>query len=141
MTDIPARRRKKNEVSAVDEKVVVVQSFGFKYGMPTLSDYVLDVRVLTNPFYVEKLKNLTGNDQKVVEYIMAQPQTAAFLEQMEGLIDCVVQEFSRKNRPQIVISVGCTGGRHRSVFAANRIVEHLQKLGYRAEATHRDINR
>lgn len=141
MSVILLRRRRKNEVSAVDEKVVVVQSFGFKYGMPIISDYVLDVRVLTNPFYVAELRNLTGNDQKVVDYIMSQPQTAAFLEQMEGLVDCVVREFGRKNRPQIVISVGCTGGRHRSVFASNRIVEHLQKLGYRAEVTHRDINR
>lgn len=125
----------------MSNKVIIVQSFGMKYGMPTIGDYILDVRFLPNPFYVPELKELTGNDKVVQDYITAQPQTARFLKCLEEMLDCVVAEFVKKDKPQLVISVGCTGGRHRSVYVAIMLVKHLLAMGYNAQASHRDIDR
>ncbi len=125
----------------MNNKVIIVQSFGMKYGMPTIGDYVLDVRFLPNPFYVPELKELTGNEKAVQDYINAQPQTAKFLRCLENMVDCVVEEFVKKDKPQLVISVGCTGGRHRSVYVANMLVQHLLAAGFNAQTSHRDIDR
>ncbi|MCQ2363782.1 MAG: RNase adaptor protein RapZ, partial [Acidaminococcaceae bacterium] len=96
---------------------------------------------LPNPFYVPELKELTGNEKAVQEYINAQPQTAKFLRCLENMVDCVVEEFVKKDKPQLVISVGCTGGRHRSVYVANMLVQHLLAGGFNAQTSHRDIDR
>lgn len=121
--------------------MITIQSFGFKYGLPTISDYIFDVRILTNPYYKDELRQLTGNDQAVVEYILSQPQTEKFLKSVEGVLDFIVEEFTQMNRIQMVISVGCTGGRHRSVFAANQLVKYLNSKGLDAKAVHRDIDK
>lgn len=121
--------------------LVVVQSFGFKYGMPAITDYMVDARFITNPFYVPELKNLTGQDKAVIEYITKQPKSAEFMQCLEGLIDCVVEKFERDGKIQILISVGCTGGRHRSVFVANAISEHLTSVGFKTQVIHRDIDK
>ncbi len=121
--------------------LVVIQSFGFKYGMPAITDYMVDARFITNPFYVPELRNLTGQDKAVIEYIARQPKSMDFMKCLEGLIDCVVEKFARDGKIQILISVGCTGGRHRSVFVANAIGEHLSGAGFKTQVIHRDIDK
>lgn len=121
--------------------MVTIQSFGFKYGLPTISDYLMDARVLINPFYVDDLRDLTGNDKAVADYIMADKKTKDYLEHMENMLDFVVKEIMGNGKSQVVISIGCTGGRHRSVFTANHIARHLNSLGIDAKAIHRDIDK
>jgi len=125
----------------MNDILVVIQSFGFKYGMPAITDYLVDARFLTNPFYVQELKNLTGRDKAVKDYITSQSKTGEFMSCLEGLIDCVVEKFERDNKVQILISVGCTGGRHRSVYVADAIGEHLSERGFKTQVIHRDIDK
>lgn len=117
---------------------IVVRSFGFKHGLPMDSDMVLDVRFLPNPFYVEELRPLTGNDAPIVEYLMRYPQTQEYLRLEMALLDFLVPQYIAEGKSQLSISVGCTGGQHRSVYVANRIYEHLISKGYNAEVSHRD---
>ena len=120
---------------------IVVRSFGFKHGLPMDSDLVLDVRFLPNPFYVEELRTQTGNDIGVVENLCRYPQTMEYLRLEEQLLDFLVPQYIAEGKSQLVISVGCTGGQHRSVFVANKIYEYLHSKGYQVEVTHRDIKR
>ena len=117
---------------------IVVRSFGFKHGLPMDSDLVLDVRFLPNPFYVEKLRTQTGNDIGVVEYLCRYPQTMEYLRLEEQLLDFLVPQYIAEGKSQLVISVGCTGGQHRSVYVANKLYEYLRSRGYNAEVSHRD---
>jgi UPF0042 nucleotide-binding protein len=118
---------------------IVVRSFGFKHGLPLDSDLVLDVRFLPNPFYVEELRSQTGNDRAVADFICRYPQTFQYLQLEEQLLDFLVPQYINEGKAQLVISVGCTGGQHRSVFIANKIYEFLRGKGYSVEITHRDI--
>ena len=117
---------------------IVVRSFGFKHGLPVDSDLVLDVRFLPNPFYVEELRPLTGNDGPVIDYLCRFPQTLEFLRLEQPLLDFLIPQYINEGKSQLVISVGCTGGQHRSVYIANRIYEHIRSLGYNVEISHRD---
>lgn len=117
---------------------IVVRSFGFKHGLPVDSDLVLDVRFLPNPFYVPELRPLTGNDQPIIDYLNEFPQTAEYLRLELPLLEFLVPQYINEGKNQLVISVGCTGGQHRSVYIANRIYKFLLSLGYNAEITHRD---
>ena len=121
--------------------LVSLQSFGFKYGLPAITDYMVDARFITNPFYVPELKNLTGKDDAVISYITSQPNTEAFMKCLEKLIDCVVEKFVDDGKMQILISVGCTGGRHRSVFVANYLAKHLFGNGFEVKVNHRDVDK
>lgn len=118
---------------------IVVRSFGFKHGLPMDSDLVLDVRFLPNPFYVEELRHMTGNDGPVGEYISRYPQTFQYLKLEEQLLDFLVPQYVNEGKSQLVISVGCTGGQHRSVFIANKLYDYLRTQGYNVQVTHRDI--
>lgn len=118
---------------------IIVRSFGFKHGLPLDSDMVLDVRFLPNPFYVEELRPLTGNDAPVADFICRYPQTFQYLQLEEQLLDFLVPQYVNEGKSQLVISVGCTGGQHRSVFVANKLYDHLRTQGYNVEVTHRDI--
>ena len=118
---------------------IVVRSFGFKHGLPLDSDLVLDVRFLPNPFYVEELRSQTGNDRPVADFICRYPQTFQYLKLEEQLLDFLVPQYINEGKAQLVISVGCTGGQHRSVFIANKLYEFLRERGYSVEITHRDI--
>ncbi len=118
---------------------IIVRSFGFKHGLPLDSDMVLDVRFLPNPFYVEELRPLTGNDAPVADFICRYPQTFQYLQLEEQLLDFLVPQYVSEGKSQLVISVGCTGGQHRSVFVANKLYDHLRTQGYNVEVTHRDI--
>lgn len=119
-----------------------VVSFGFKYGIPTDSDLVFDVRFMPNPYYVEDLKKKTGNDKEVNDYVMASDVSVEFLKKLEDMIDFLIPNYIAEGKNQLVISVGCTGGKHRSVTIANKLYEKLSGKGdYGLKVTHRDIER
>jgi UPF0042 nucleotide-binding protein len=121
---------------------ITILSFGFKYGIPADSDLVFDVRFLPNPYYVENLRPHTGNDADVIHYVMSYPQTQEFLDRLEGMIRFLIPNYVKEGKHQLVISVGCTGGRHRSVVLANAIYSRLagnQEYGIRIE--HRDLEK
>lgn len=118
---------------------IIVRSFGFKHGLPMDSDMVLDVRFLPNPFYDEDLRPLTGNDKPVADFICRYPQTFQYLKLEEQLLDFLVPQYVSEGKSQLIISVGCTGGQHRSVFVANKLYDYLRTQGYNVEITHRDI--
>ena len=120
---------------------IKVQSFGFKYGLPVDSDLVLDVRFLPNPFYVPDLRGLSGHDRPVADYISAREETGKFLTMQEQMLDFLLPYYIREGKVQLVISVGCTGGRHRSVFVADKLADYLVQAGYKAEAVHRDVDK
>ena len=106
---------------------VTLISFGYKYGLPLDADIVLDVRFLPNPYYVEALRELTGSDAEVVAYLEAIPATRTFLRHAESLLDFVIPEFVHEGKIQLTIAIGCTGGRHRSVYVAEQLATHLAK--------------
>ncbi len=124
--------------SDAGEMLIVVQSFGFKHGIPLDSDLVLDVRFLPNPFYEEDLKHLTGNDKLVADFLGRFDQTYEFLKRAFDLLDYLIPQYIHEGKSQLVISVGCTGGQHRSIFIANKIYDHLRTGGYKVEVVHRD---
>lgn len=125
----------------VGEMLIVVQSFGYKHGVPLDSDLVMDVRFLPNPFYEEDLKHLTGNDQPVADFLSRFDQTYEFLKRYFDLLDYLVPQYIREGKSQLVISIGCTGGQHRSIFIANKIYDHLRTHRYKVEIVHRDLDK
>ncbi len=126
---------------SVGEMSVTVTSFGFKYGVPLEADLVFDVRFLPNPFYVEALRPLTGLDQGVADYVFASPTAQELLEHLRGLMDFLLPHFVEEGKSALVVAVGCTGGRHRSVAVTHAMAEYIQSLGYAAGETHRDMTR
>ena len=120
---------------------LTVVSFGFKYGLPQEADLVLDVRCLPNPFYVPELKNLTGMDQAVVDYVMAAPESQELLRRYENMLEYALPLYVKEGKSQLMIAVGCTGGKHRSITFARKIGEFCQKLGYDPSVQHRDAKR
>ena len=118
-----------------------VVSFGFKYGLPQEADIVFDVRCLPNPFYVPELKNLTGMDQSVVDYVMAAPESQELLRRIESFLEYALPLYVKEGKSQLMIAVGCTGGKHRSITFARKIGEYCQKLGYQPSVQHRDAKR
>ena len=120
---------------------LTVVSFGFKYGLPQEADLVLDVRCLPNPFYVPELKNLTGLDQEVVDYVMDAPESQELLRRYESFLEYALPLYVKEGKSQLMIAVGCTGGKHRSITFARKIGEFCQKLGYTPSVQHRDAKR
>ena len=118
-----------------------VVSFGYKYGIPLEADLVFDVRCLPNPFYVPELKNKTGMDKEVYDYVMDAPQTKTLMEKLEGLLSYLLPLYSEEGKTMLVIAVGCTGGHHRSVSVARRLNSFFNQLGYPAFENHRDMTR
>ena len=118
-----------------------VVSFGFKYGLPQEADIVFDGRCLPNPFYVPELKNLTGMDQAVVDYVMAAPESQELLRRIESFLEYALPLYVKEGKSQLMIAVGCTGGKHRSITFARKIGEYCQKLGYQPSVQHRDAKR
>ena len=115
------------------------KSFGFKYGSDTEADLVVDVRCLPNPFYVEELKEKTGLDKEVRDYVMASEDSKRFLDRLLAFIDCAVPMYAKEGKSQLVISIGCTGGHHRSVTIAEALSHELEKRGNNVITAHRDI--
>ncbi len=116
-------------------------SFGFKNGLPMEADLVFDVRCLPNPFYVPELRDHTGLEAPVRDYVMASPYSQELLRQLFGLVDFLLPLYIQEGKSRLTIAVGCTGGRHRSVAFAQAIGEHLQKAGVPVVITHRDKDR
>lgn len=116
-------------------------SFGFKHGLPLEADLVFDVRCLPNPFYIEELRNLTGLDAPVRDYVMDKPETEGFKKRFVDMIDYMLPLYIQEGKSQLVIAVGCTGGHHRSVALAQYMHDHLAEMGVRASVTHRDITK
>jgi UPF0042 nucleotide-binding protein len=116
-------------------------SFGFKYGIPNDADLVFDVRCLPNPFYVPSMKYRTGLEPDVSEYVMNSDHSVNVLNKLNDLIDYTVPLYIEEGKSQLVIAIGCTGGRHRSVCFAEKIRENLLKLGYSVSVKHRDIEK
>lgn len=116
-------------------------SFGFKYGIPSGADLVFDVRFLPNPFYVEALKPLTGNDREVFDYVMASDKAKSFLLKLKDLLDFLIPNYIVEGKTQLVIAIGCTGGKHRSVTLTNAIYNEFENTEYGCKKEHRDIEK
>lgn len=119
---------------------VNISSFGFKYGIPTESDVMFDVRFLPNPFYVPSLKKLTGNNKKVRDYIFKSELAEEFVESAHSLLASMVQGYINEGKYHLNIAFGCTGGHHRSVAIANAVAEKFKEDGMRVRVYHRDLD-
>ena len=122
--------------------MVTVMSFGFKHGIPADADLVFDVRFLPNPYYIEELKPQTGNDKGVQDYVMSFPETGIFLDKLTDMIQFLIPNYIKEGKYRLVIAIGCTGGKHRSVTLANKLYERLKAEGhYGIKLYHRDVPR
>lgn len=116
-------------------------SFGYKYGVPIDADLMVDVRFLPNPFYIPELKNKTGNDKDVQNFVFCQEATTIFLEKYLDLLTFLLPMYEKEGKANLTIGIGCTGGKHRSVTLVNYLAEQISSLGYQTEVRHRDIER
>lgn len=120
---------------------VCVTSFGFKYGLPMEADMVFDVRFLPNPFYVQSLRPRTGLDEGVRDYVFQFSQSQEFLEKMEDMVAFLLPQFVEEGKSMVVVAIGCTGGKHRSVAMTHAMAQYIEGLGYRVSENHRDMTR
>ena len=120
---------------------VAVVSFGFKFGIPADVDLVFDVRFLPNPYYDLSLRPLTGNDRPIQEFVMKHEESRVFLEKLEDMLKFLIPNYIREGKYNLVIGIGCTGGKHRSVTITNALAEKLKQLPYPVKVEHRDITR
>ncbi|MBR2949109.1 MAG: RNase adapter RapZ [Lachnospiraceae bacterium] len=120
--------------------MVNIVSFGFKHGILSDADLVFDVRFLPNPYYIDELKYLTGNDRGVQDYVMNCPESEAFLDKLTDMLEFLIPNYIKEGKYQLVIGIGCTGGKHRSVTLANELYRRLKNRGgYGLSLSHRDI--
>ena len=131
-----------SEDRAFKSLYVTVMSFGFKYGIPEDADLVFDVRFLPNPFYVEELKEKTGLDKEVRDFVLRFEDGPAFEKKLEDMVDFLIPRYISEGKNQLVIAIGCTGGRHRSVTFAEQLYGHLRRdASFGIKIEHRDIKR
>ena len=133
-----------HKIFSTDDKynnmIVTIMSFGYKFGVPQDADYVFDVRFMPNPYYVEELKKKTGNDKEIQDFVMKNEESQKFLDMLEQMMSYITKEFTEKDgRHHIVIAIGCTGGRHRSVTVANELYKRMSELPYSVRVFHRDV--
>lgn len=121
--------------------VISATSFGYKFGIPHDVDLLFDVRFLANPHFVPELRSKTGNDPAVAAYIEKDAETPAFLERLVEFLDYLLPKFEREHKSYLSIGVGCTGGKHRSVYVAERLARILTERGYPVRVSHRDATR
>lgn len=122
--------------------MINVVSFGFKKGIPVDADLVFDVRFLPNPFYIEELKELTGNDKPVQDYVMQHEDAETFLKKLSDMLEFLLPGYRKEGKHQLVIAIGCTGGQHRSVTLANELFARMRDKGdYGITITHRDARK
>ncbi len=121
--------------------IVSVVSFGFKYGIPRDSDLVFDVRFLPNPYYDLELRALTGNDTEIQNFVMQHDESEEFLNKIVDLMEFLIPNYIKEGKNGLVIAIGCTGGKHRSVTLANEIYKEMQDLPYTVKIEHRDIEK
>lgn len=137
-------REKVNEyfgenVSVEKNLAITVLSFGFKYGIPVDSDLVFDVRFIPNPFYIPELKQYSGQDQPVKKFVLDQKETQDFISKLKDMLLFLIPNYIKEGKRQLIISIGCTGGRHRSVAIADEIHNILVDNNFNAKIEHRDI--
>lgn len=120
---------------------VQVVSFGHKYGTPRDIDLMFDVRHLPNPFFVADLKNLTGNDHRIIKFLKEKKEVHETLQRFGDLLDYLLPLYKQEGKSYVNVAIGCTGGRHRSVMVASELAKSLKKKGYEAQAVHRDIRK
>ena len=118
---------------------ITVLSFGFKYGIPLEADLLIDVRFMSNPYFIPELKNLNGKDEQVKQFVKRAPETQRFYERYLSLLEYLIPLYEKEGKSYLTIAVGCTGGRHRSVTIAEDIYNYLKKLNRKITLTHRDI--
>lgn len=120
--------------------IVTILSFGFKNGIPADADLVFDVRFLPNPFYIDELKHKTGNDKEVQDYVMEFPEASEFLTKLVDMLDFLIPNYVKEGKHQLVVGIGCTGGKHRSVTLANELYAKMKDHGtYGTKLYHRDV--
>ena len=127
--------------SEFGEMLVHIMSFGFKYGIPLDSDLVFDVRFLPNPFYVPELKEHTGLETCIRDYVMDSEVSHEFLKKLTDLVKYMIPQFIKEGKTQLIISVGCTGGHHRSVTIAEALYNEVKAMGKNVMVSHRDIKK
>lgn len=118
-----------------------VMSFGFKYGIPLDADLVFDVRCFPNPFYIDELKQKTGNDAEVQNYVMSFPTAVEFMDKLSDMMEFMIPLYIEEGKISLTIAVGCTGGKHRSVTMANKLGERIKEMGYNVKVSNRDIGK
>jgi len=124
-----------------DSLIIKVMSFGFKYGVASDADLMFDIRCLPNPFYIEELRNHTGCDSCVRDYVMGFSQSKELFEKLTDLIDFLIPLYVQEGKSQLVIAFGCTGGKHRSITFAELMAKHLSDKDYKVQKYHRDITK
>jgi UPF0042 nucleotide-binding protein len=121
--------------------LIAVESFGFKHGLPIDSDIVMDVRFLPNPHWEEALRPLTGHDPLVRDFVLERAQASDFLDRFEGLMLSLLPSYAAEGKSYLTVSIGCTGGRHRSVAVAEELAHRIREHGYAVRVGHRDLSR
>lgn len=123
--------------------MITILSFGFKYGIPSDSDLVMDVRFLPNPYYDVELRPKTGNDKEIQDFVMKYPEATTFIDKLEDLVQFLIPQYISEGKNQLVISIGCTGGKHRSVTLANELYKRLngENRDYGLKIEHRDLTK
>ena len=125
---------------AYNNLIISIMSFGFKHGIPADADLVFDVRFLPNPFYIDELKYMTGNDKGVQEYVMGFPEAGQFMDKLEDMLRFLIPNYIKEGKYQLVVAIGCTGGKHRSVTLANELYRRMKDKGnYGLTISHRDV--
>lgn len=124
-----------------NELVLVFESFGFKYGIPKDADFVFDARFLPNPHWIPELRELTGRDPEVRDYVLGQEGAAEFLDRYTEILKIIGAGYRRELKRYLTLAVGCTGGKHRSVAMAEQLAERLTEQGVQATVVHRDLGR
>ena len=120
---------------------VSVLSFGFKHGIPIEADLVFDVRFMPNPYYIQELREKTGLDREVSDYVFSFQQTHDYMTKLRDLLAFTLPLYAEEGKTELVIAIGCTGGHHRSVAVTHALAADIRDLGYRVRENHRDMNR
>lgn len=138
-------KEKINDIFIEEKKfsslMITILSFGFKYGIPQDADLVFDVRFIPNPYYIAYLKDKTGNEKPVSDYVLSWSVSNTFLEKLSDMLEFLIPNYIKEGKNQLVIAIGCTGGKHRSVTLANELFNTLQKHGQSVIINHRDIDK
>ena len=136
LKELLTRRFLKKKTEMMQVRII---SFGYKYGVPLESDLLFDTRFLLNPFYVDELRDKTGKDIKVKEYVLGEKETKKYLQELKRFVDYLFPRFVSEGKSHLTISVGCTGGKHRSVIIAEKLRDHLRKRDFSVRIYHRDL--
>ncbi|NJD04371.1 MAG: RNase adapter RapZ [Ruminiclostridium sp.] len=146
-SNLTPRQLKEEIVNIIGENknytglIINLISFGFKYSIPIECDLVFDVRFIPNPFYIESMKRLTGKNDTVRNYVLEKKETQDFLVKLADMLDFLIPNYIKEGKSQLVIGIGCTGGRHRSVAIADSIYKILQEKQHRVVVEHRDVEK